>query len=1060
MREHVDIFAADIPKDVVGTLKRHLSSAALEPTNNSKVARISSQLSVSELVTLELCAGSANLSSELRALGFQVLPIDHASNSHTQKVRTVLIDLSRRGSFELVAQIIQSGKVFYVHMSPPCGTCSAARDKIVPISLQSRGAPNPPPLRDATHPEGFPWLSGKNAERVKSANSIYLLCSKIALLCISMNIILSIENPYNSWFWQLPCILSLFNEVELEWVYFQACMHGSSRNKWTGWLCTKSIFTSMILVCDNKHTHAGWNLVKTAGSWQFDTSKEAEYPRQLCVTAAHCVLAAALRAGYSALPVDVQGCLSESQRRLWKRATTGKLPRGRTLPQLVSEFETVVEKVDFSGHVPKNSRLLRQFWRKGDDPVSPQVFVSMFGVWRTPEKFISAAVSVNHPYDSQVLVPDCMKRALFNILTLGPVGITKKRCAAIIRINKMAKDLAAEEKALHATMDTHNQRILRTKRFLLFGKLLQEGGFDDKELVSDLVSGFDVVGKCPPSTVLQPKLVPATITVKELLSRSQVISSATIAQCKPSGDAALDEEVFKQTMEERDNGWMRGPFSPETLSEMFPNGWVASNRFGLRQATKVRNIDNLKTTSINYALSTTEKLALMDTDDFAAITRMIMDSYNPHDKAINITLDNGEKLTGVVHQAWIVDNRLSWKIRTLDLEAAYKQLCNSPSTKWACVIAVYNPSTKSVDLMVSDVLAFGATSSVYSFNRFARGLWTIAVVILDLLCTQFYDDYPSLEPGPSARGAKLAFESLLKILGWTWAKGKKDLNFEHASDLLGVNFDVTDLDLGTVTVSNKPSRISSVCETIKSILVDRALSSHLAAELAGKIQYADSQIAGRAAIPATKIIRERANDRSSALRLTPMLIVALEFLLEYLNNSLPRQIVACCKERPIVIFTDGSSEGISHLWGAVVYMPGVRPLIAAGVVPKVLTDAWKKVNQQIITQVELFPTLLLKHHFGQRFSNRRVLWFIDNDGSRDSLISGASDSVVSMKLVCTFCRHQRVYPSYNWFARVASYSNPADLPSRSKIKEAAKLYGADIFEALPLPDSDLLFMKE
>jgi hypothetical protein len=147
-------------------------------------------------------------------------------------------------------------------------------------------------------------------------------------------------------------------------------------------------------------------------------------------------------------------------------------------------------------------------------------------------------------------------------------------------------------------------------------------------------------------------------------------------------------------MEERDNGWIRGPFTAKALSEMFPGGWVASNRFGLRQSTKVRNIDNLKTSSINYALSTTEKLALMDTDDFASITRMIMDSYNHRNNVVTIALDNGEKLTGVVHQSWIVNGRLSWKARTLDLEAAYKQLCNSPSTKWACIIAVYNPTTK------------------------------------------------------------------------------------------------------------------------------------------------------------------------------------------------------------------------------------------------------------------------------------------------------------------------------------------------------------------------------
>ena len=686
----------------------------LDVHKRHKLNELASKISVNELVILELCAGSANLSSEFRSLGFQVLPIDHKGNAHHQKVRTILIDLSAPTAFGLVQTILRAGNIYYVHMGPPCGTASAARNKAVPWHLVRQGAPSPPPLRSLEHPLGFPWLSGVSRDRVLSANRIYSLCAEVAKLCMELDIILSIENPLNSLFWAIPFIAALVSNPMLEWVVFQACMHGSTRNKWTAWLSTKGVFSSMAMRCDGSHSHEGWNLIKRDGKWQFDTATEAEYPRQLCATAAQLVLSQAVDSGYASLPVDIQGVFTERQRRLWKRATTGKLTRGRALPQLVSEFMSITETVE-SQVIPKECRLLRRFWRKGENAASdsPSSMISIVGTWRrTPEKFVEEALCVQHPYDSLVTVPDQLKTALYNILSLGPVGITKKRTQAVQELNASIKRFELEERVLHSRLDPHCKKIMASQKFLLFKHLLEQTDYGDKTLVDDIMRGFDLVGCTLKSTVLPSRFLPATISPGELLNRSKWATPLLLAQCKSCGEESLDKEVYRQTLEQRDAHWLRGPFTKQQVDKLFPEGWTVSRRFGLQQGDKVRVIDDAKQPGINHALSTCEKLALMDTDDTASLLRLIMDSFNKDSKSFSIPLSSGEILTGTVHPLWYKNDRMDWSGRTLDLESAYKHLCNSPSTRWAAVLAAYNPATQQPDLFVSDSLMFGSTSAV------------------------------------------------------------------------------------------------------------------------------------------------------------------------------------------------------------------------------------------------------------------------------------------------------------------------------------------------------------
>ena len=69
--------------------------------------------------------------------------------------------------------------------------------------------------------------------------------------------IVSIENPARSWLWPLlaPLVKQTANEGFINWYFsleatmFDACMHGSLRNKSTTILGTPGVFNSLAVRC-------------------------------------------------------------------------------------------------------------------------------------------------------------------------------------------------------------------------------------------------------------------------------------------------------------------------------------------------------------------------------------------------------------------------------------------------------------------------------------------------------------------------------------------------------------------------------------------------------------------------------------------------------------------------------------------------------------------------------------------------------------------------------------------------------------------------------------------
>ena len=225
----------------------------------------------------------------MKNAGCQVFAVDHQANRFTPKVPTFTIDLSLEDEVTVAKQLLEFVKPGAVHFGLMCGTCSRAREHSVAKRLRQQGAPEPQPLRDETHLFGKNGLSATDKLKVEKANTIYRHAISLLMTCYLLHCIVSIENPVRSWLWALLAVLvkQTHDEGFIRWYFslestiFDACMHGSARNKSTTILGSPGVFNSLAVRCDHSHSHEPWSATKVGQGWIFDTAAEAEYPAVL-----------------------------------------------------------------------------------------------------------------------------------------------------------------------------------------------------------------------------------------------------------------------------------------------------------------------------------------------------------------------------------------------------------------------------------------------------------------------------------------------------------------------------------------------------------------------------------------------------------------------------------------------------------------------------------------------------------------------------------------------------------------------------------------------------------
>ena len=410
------------------------------------------QLDETSLLVIEACAGTATLSSVLKDVGFEVLPIDFGKQRNSSHLHIINLDLRKRHSWDFLAKIAMSRRMFHFHGAPPCGTASKARE--IPIGEGHHG---PPQLRSEQYPLGFPWLQGVNKDRVQSANAIYVNMALFCLWLHSKSIGWSVENPGNSYIWMIDMFIQL--QQFGFWVFFHACCHGSTRKKLTAFLTSVVELTGLEATCQGDHPHESWGLIRDCDSWSFATSKEAAYPVQLCQRFGTLLEMKALRLGLQNFKMPISALHKV-------RASVGSQPKISKFPTLIPEFletrsvvsqsepalndKRQLEKVFHN--IPLGAKMLRSSTTKGEESEQQQKQKYIFGIYRSSTQFVQEALLLQHPFDSCIGVPDDILKRLAEHLSSSPLDIMRKRLTTLQRWRKKAFELKTEDEALFESM--------------------------------------------------------------------------------------------------------------------------------------------------------------------------------------------------------------------------------------------------------------------------------------------------------------------------------------------------------------------------------------------------------------------------------------------------------------------------------------------------------------------------------------------------------------------------------------------------------------------------------
>lgn len=342
-------------------------------------------------------------------------------------------------------------------------------------------------------------------------------------------------------------------------------------------------------------------------------------------------------------------------------------------------------------------------------------------------------------------------------------------------------------------LPSHRRELIKGKRALLLREMRRDARVPDDGLVDLQLLGTPLSG----------------VSGTTLLFSCRV---SLLQKCGVSHKRKLQKDGY------RDHSLSSNFVKNSAHYMLSRHGWI-------RQTDKVRPIDDLSISLVNSSFSASYALELDGVDGIA------------------VELSEGSKLQGRLHHSLSLSDAKKILGRTLDLDSAYKQLLVRQSSLWASVLQVRDPHG-APHFYVSQVLPFGASAAVYSFNRFSKALRMIGSRLFSLVWSCYFDDFTQFDLQSSRDSAQRTAEGFLNLVGWHYSlKETKRQPMAEVLSVLGVEFGLSVCRSGRVVIRNKPSRIEQISHELHTA---RSFSTASATSSRGRLQLAESQTFGRA----------------------------------------------------------------------------------------------------------------------------------------------------------------------------------------------------------------------
>ena len=1011
-----------------------------------------SSFTADDIIIIEIFCGTAGVTASFKRHGFSnAIAVDKMKQAG-MLAGVISLDLTSLADQLLILQWLEHPCVHAVFLAPPCGTASAARF----IELPNEKAPRP--LRTPEEPDGVADLEGVELERVSAANILYAFTVEVLEKCCQLKILCMIEIPRNSLFWFVTVWIECSVLDELFYQDHQACMYGSKRPKYTRLCANFEQVHTISALCDGTHEHEPWGVIRQGNKRTFATSLEVHYPRALCDA-----IVQAFLLKFAELKLQVNS--NKPALHHAAKALTGSQSISMKLPPLVPAFKhryvvfflqkqpvwpttlaipsdhKCLHEVNLGGEISveerqhRKKRILEELdiWKVDFAWESFAAFecvfdgFKIFGVQWEPTEFVAEALRVTHPMDGVKALPDELRFAVGRIASLSPAEIARKRTDFFVYWHQRARELKSKEDEIRASMDPVVSHAVERKKLALFAEMLEFYRYPDKDVIDELVKGASLVGEVAITNMLPVKFTPALLTESSLRRQSAMRRPQVERDCKSSGDPEVDLEVWQQTMQECEKGWLAGPFPASEV----PLDAPVSKRFGLKQKHKVRLIDDFSESSVNQTVTVHESPTLRTVDVAAA------------------SLAYWFQCKGTSKGA------TSLHVRTFDLSSAYRQIALCAEGRKYAYIRVFNPNTKQWSYFQALVLPFGAVKSVHSFLRLARSIWWLGSVACLLMWTSFYDDYIVFSPPELARSSEMTASALFELLGWDFAKeGRKCVPFGTSCEALGVVFNLENTSGGLAHISNTASRVEEIVAEILKVTTEGVITLTAAQKLRGRMQFAEAQLYGRTGKRCLRALRDACCRKRTKFQNHE--IHSLKLFSKMLELGRPR-VISWDKRNSVVIFTDACYErdakDLVCGLGAVLYdeFTGNHRFFSCALDEEQRAMLGERSKKQIIFEAETFCAVLAYLVWSDHLNLRNSFLYVDNEGTKYCLMKGASDNEMVDAICAVFAELEMWMQANCWLARVASFSNIADKPSRGDTK--------DLLDSGFSDDSALAFQK-
>ena len=693
------------------------------------------------------------------------------------------------------------------------------------------------------------------------------------------------------------------------------------------------------------------------------------------------------------------------------RLVLGALPRGLRVKPLVAEFVDYVQVCsppqspelidDYLKKLPKGARVTsRRVVSAGDLRVSSEspspvflgptqtteaatVELCWLGIPGDQDSFLDRAIKAGHPRGLEVFTSQAMDSVVKANFLEPPHVLAKKRTDFFRRWTARARALHGEENQLRSAMPEHVKKILGQKRLVLFGEILNDLGYPDKALISDMAEGFRLSGYMPKTGVFRAKSRRPSISLDTLRKLAKGFNESALKSLLRRQENSLEEATWHETELELKKGWIWLDESNDL------NGKFLGRRFGLAQGCKVRVIDDCSLCGLNMT--------------------MVSHCFN--------------------EAGW---NKLPKVLgRTYDLKSAYKQFAVHPSDRAALRMGVNKPGCDKPLVIGFNSLPFGSVGSVAAF--LIHAVWFVGFHALGLLWSAFYDDFSILSREELVPSASWACEMLFDLLGLEYAKeGKKCQPFSQNFRMLGLQVNTAAFHEGSITVGHTEERRQELKEFISSILDEGQIDSKTAERLRGRMIFFESYACGRVANLSVKMLGRYCLETSRKHKLNDEVSNALLFLKNRALQGMPLQISSRLLNTWI-IFTDGAFEATSGIGsvGGVLFSPnGFCENFFGEEVPEKIMKALLSRSQNPIHDLEIMPVFLACLLWGKSFSFAPIVYYIDNESARMAFVRGSGSTPGAARMVHAFVEREAEFQHKCWFARVPSFSNCADQPSR------------------------------